>query len=315
MTSTDGNHTPIQKFTHPTALGHTLKLGGFLLGLVLLAAACSSSDSASAESSRSDSGSDNSPGDSASLGELLPFADVQDTDFVFEGDPTNPGRGIFRMKTTEPMICAIVWGETEGFGNFNNSLSMNGTGIIDHDVVLPGAEAGKTYFFRVQGTTADGSQYRSETGTFTIPDLGGGSGEDAMVDHGVNLALEATVVDSSSSFGNGWEPQNAIDGDLNTEWASASDGDDGSITIDLGSVQDIAGVEFLTRSMLDGTATTEMFTITVDSGETFGPFPAGNPASTNFAAVEFSGQEIRFEVETSTGGNVGAIEVRVFAAS
>jgi hypothetical protein len=192
---------------------------------------------------------------------------------------------------------------------------MNGTGIINHDVVLPGAEAGETYFFRVQGTTADGSQYRSETGTFTIPDLGSESGDDAMVNHGINVALEATVTESSSSFGNGWEAQNAIDGDLNTEWATSGDGDNGSITIDLGSVQDIAGIEFLTRSMLDGTATTEMFTITVDSGETFGPFPAGNPVSPNFAVAEFSGQRIRFDVVTSTGGNVGAIEVRVFAAS
>lgn len=274
-------------------------LFGLFLGLVLLGAACSS-------------GSD----DDSSLGELLPFADVQATDFVFEGDPTNPGRGIFRMETTEPMICAIVWGETEDFGNFNNSLSMNGTGIINHDVVLPGAEAGKTYFFRVQGTTADGSQYRSETGTFTIPDLAASDGTDdeTMVDHGENLATAATVVDVSSIFGTGWEAQNAIDGDLNSEWASASDGDDGSITIDLGSVQDIAGVEFLTRSMLDGTATTEMFTITIDSGETFGPFPAGNPVTSNFAEAEFSSQVIRFDVETSTGGNVGAIEVRVFAA-
>lgn len=310
MTSTDGNHAPVRQFTHPTAPGRTLKLVGFLLGLILLMAACSSSGSAGGDAASNDSGNN-----STSLGELLPFADVQDTEFVFEGDPTNPARGIFRMKTTEAMICAIVWGETEDFGNFNNSLSMNGTGIIDHDVVLPGAEAGKAYFFRVQGTTADGSQYRSATGTFTIPELGGDSGDDAMIDHGINLALKATVTDASSSFGNGWEAQNAIDGDLNTEWASASDGDDGSITIDLGSVQDIAGVEFLTRSMLDGTATTEMFTITVDSGETFGPFPAGNPVSPNFAAAEFSGQEIRFDVETSTGGNVGAIEVRVFAAS
>ncbi len=299
--ATDGQPNLAQQFTSRGMPSRALKLIGFLLGITLLAAACSSGSDAA---------------DSAgSLGELLPFADVQDTDFVFEGDPTNPGRGIFRMKTTEPMICAIVWGETEDFGDFNNSLSMNGTGIIDHDVVLPGAEAGKTYFFRVQGTTADGSQYRSETGTFTIPDLGGGSEDGAMVDHGVNLAMDGTIVDSSSSFGNGWEAENAVDGDLNTEWASASDGDNGSITIDLGSVQDVAGIEFLTRSMLDGTATTETFTITVDSGETFGPFPAGNPVNPNFAAAEFSGQAIRFDVATSTGGNVGAIEVRVFAAS
>ena len=40
------------------------------------------------------------------------------------------------------MICAIVWGEDDSFGRFNNSQSMNGTGIVDHDVVLPEVEPG-----------------------------------------------------------------------------------------------------------------------------------------------------------------------------
>ena len=81
------------------------------------------------------------------------------------------------------------------------------------------------------------------------------------------------------------------------------------ITIDLGSSRQVVGVEFWTRSMLDGTATTEMYTVTVDGGEPMGPFPAGNPANPNFTALEFAGQEVRFDVETSTGGNVGAVYV------
>jgi hypothetical protein len=113
----------------------------------------------------------------------------------------------------------------------------------------------------------------------------------------------------------GWEAENAIDDDANTEWASQGDGDQGFITIDLGSPHAIAGVEFLTRSMLDGTATTEMYTVTVDDGDPIGPFAAGNPADPNFAAVELSGQVFRFDVDTSSGGNVGAIEVRIFAAA
>ena len=64
--------------------------------------------------------------------------------------------------------------------------------------------------------------------------------------------------------------------------------------------------------MLDGTATTEMFTITVDGGETLGPFAAGSPADPNFADVSFVGREVRFDVDSSTGGNVGAVEIRVY---
>ncbi len=51
-----------------------------------------------------------------------------------------PAEPVGRVTTTEPMVYAIVRGETEALGNFNNSLAMNGTGIIDHDVFLPGAE-------------------------------------------------------------------------------------------------------------------------------------------------------------------------------
>ena len=68
----------------------------------LLAAACSSGSNADTE--------------------VRPFTEVQASDAVFENDPTFPGRGIFRITTTEPLICAIAWGETEDLGNFNNSL-------------------------------------------------------------------------------------------------------------------------------------------------------------------------------------------------
>jgi hypothetical protein len=33
----------------------------------------------------------------------------------------------------------------------------------------------------------------------------------------------------------------------------------------------------------------------------------------NFAAVDASGRIVRFDVDSSTGGNVGAVEVRVLA--
>ncbi|NOX29952.1 MAG: discoidin domain-containing protein [Actinobacteria bacterium] len=287
-----------------------------LFTLAIIATACGDSNGDTASDAAAQTVAPSAEG--VIDGELFDFALVQETEFAFEADPTDPGRGIFRVVTTEPMICTIVWGETDEFGNFNNSLSMNGTGIINHDVVLPGAEQGVEYQFRVQGSTADGTQYRSETGTFTIPvtepiegdAIGNG---DEMVVHGANLALDSTIVEASSTFGNGWEAENAIDGDNNTEWATSGDGDDGFITIDLGSEQQVVGVEFWTRSMLDGTATADMYTITIDGDEVLGPFPAGNPANPAFSTVDFAGQEVRFDIVSSTGGNVGAIEVRLFA--
>jgi len=280
-----------------------------LVTVAVLASACGSSNSDSTSAAAS--------GDSG-LGQLLPFSEVQASDFTFEADVSDPNRGIFHVTTTEPMICTIVWGETEEFGNFNNSLAMNGTGIVQHDVFLPGAEQGKTYFFKVQGSTADGRQFRSPTGTFTIPVTAPPSGDamgggDAMAVHGTNLALTSTIVEASSEFGPGWEATNAIDGDGTTEWATKGDGDSGFITIDLGSTQSVVGTEFITRRMLDGTAITDTYMISVDGGEPLGPFTAGTPAEPNFNAAEFTGQVIRFDIAASSGGNVGAIEVNVFA--
>lgn len=256
-------------------------------------------------------------GDSDSA-DVLPFSEVQDSEFVFEADPTDPGRAIFRVTTTEPMICAIVWGETEDFGNFNNSLAMNGTGIVDHDVLLPGADAGGTYFFQVQGSTADGGLYQSEVSTFTVPAAESATefadpAEQPSV--GANLATSAATVEVSSEFSEQWSGSNAVDGDTATEWATAGDGDEGSISIDLGDPQTVSGVEFVTRSMADGSAITDSYTVTIDGGETFGPFSAATLAQPGIAQLEATGSVFRFDIESSTGGNVGAVEVRIFAAA
>ena len=266
-----------------------------LIALGLVAAAC---------------GSDS--GDSGT--EVRPFSEVQASELAFENDPTAADRGIFRVTTTEPMICAIVWGETESLGNQNNSLAMNGTGIIDHDVLLPGAEAGGTYFYRVQGSTADGTLYQSEMATFTLPEQEeAAGGEPDAPDVGENLALGATISDVSSEFSDAWAGANAIDGDVATEWSSADDGSDAYITIDLGEPTEVAGVEYVTRSMADGSAITTSYSIVVDDGDRFGPFPAGNLAQPSYVEASFTGQVLRFEVEDTTGGNTGAVEIRVYA--
>lgn len=259
------------------------------LGVALLLAACGGGDSASSDA-------------------VHPFSEVQGSDLVFERDPNDPTRGIFRVTTTEPMICAIVWGEDASFGRFNNSLSMNGTGIEQHDVLLPDVEPGVTYRYVVPGTTADGTLYRSKVGTFAIE----GGREQAAVDRGENLALGATIVDRSSQFSAAFAAENALDGDTATEWATRGDGDEGFVTIDLGAVREIGGVEFVTRSMADGSSVTDTFTVSIDGGPPLGPFPAGTVADPRFADLVASGRELRFEVATSTGGNVGAVEIRVF---
>jgi F5/8 type C domain len=248
-------------------------------------------------------------GSSSPSTEVQPFAKVQAGKVTFERDPSDPSRGIFRVTTTERMICAIVWGKTDSFGRFNNSLSMNGTGIRQHDVRLPHVEAGVAYRYVIQGTTADGTLYRSKIATFSI---GAAKQTQPEPDHGPNLARGARVVDVSSEFSKAFAATNAVDGDASTEWASRGDGDRAFITIDLGASRPISGVEFLTRSMADGSSITDTYTVTVDGSPPAGPFPAGTVTTPRYAPLDATGRRLRFDIATSSGGNVGAVEIRVF---
>lgn len=66
----------------------TAKLITLLMSLSLTAAACGTGSSVEAD--------------------VRPFSEVQANEMTFENDPTFNGRGIFRVETTEPLICAIV---------------------------------------------------------------------------------------------------------------------------------------------------------------------------------------------------------------
>jgi hypothetical protein len=128
----------------------------------------------------------------------------------------------------------------------------------------------------------------------------------------VNLALEATVIETSSDFNETFVGANAIDGSIATEWSSRGDGDDAYIVIDLGSSKDITGIGFRTREMTDGSAITDSFTVTIDGGETLGPFDAG----VGFVTADFAatGREIRIDLVATTGGNTGAIEIEIYGS-
>jgi hypothetical protein len=210
------------------------------------------------------------------------------------------------------MICAIVWGEDESFGRLNNSLAMNGTGIVDHDVVLPGVEPGVTYTYVVQGTTADGTLYRSDTGTFRLDRPDGSAEAEGDADLGENLAGGASISGVSSEFSQAFAAGKAIDEDDATEWSTTGDGDEGWIELDLGAESDISGVEFVTRSMADGSARTTTYTVTIDGAAPRGPFDAATVAQRSPVELEARGRVVRFDIDASTGGNVGAVEIRVF---
>lgn len=143
-------------------------------------------------------------------------------------------------------------------------------------------------------------------------DLGTNGTEPDALAGSVNLALQGTVVDVSSEFNENFAGANAIDGSLSTEWSTLGDGDDAYIVIDLGAQVQVAGFGFRSREMSDGSAVTNAYTITVDGGEPIGPFAAGLGLTTSEYAV--TGQVFRFDMEETTGGNTGAIELEIYGA-
>jgi hypothetical protein len=243
-------------------------------------------------------------------GAVRDFSEIQSSNFEFTVDANGVAK--MNVSTNIDAACSISYGETDALGTIGTDDDMGGAAHDDHEVILVDAEPGKTYKFRVQGADAQGNIYQSEIATFTLPEVPDGGGE-SMADHGTNVAEGATVLDVSSIFSASWSGDNAFDGDMTTEWATKGSGDDAYIVIDLGSAQPIVGVEFITRTMSDGTATTTEYTVTVDDGETYGPFHAGNQNDPGFTEVEFTGQVLRFDVAASTGGNTGATEIRAFA--
>ncbi len=210
---------------------------------------------------------------------------------------------VLEVDTTIDVACSVVYGTDDGFGLIAVDSDMDGGAHADHQPVLGGLEPDTTYLYRLQGTAPDGSIYVSEVATFTTPAAPSGP---------ANLALGATVTGVSSEWSDAFAAANAFDGDPTTEWSSRGDGDDAWVEIDLGLPEAIGEVVFRTRSMSDGTARTESSRVIADGVE-YGPFRADEPFG-ELADRGVVAQVLRFEVETSTGGNTGAVEIEVLAS-
>lgn len=232
---------------------------------------------------------------------VLPFAEVQASEIVIEFSPSATS-GVLMVETTIDMVCAVAYGTTEQLGSLSTDDDMAGGAHDDHSPAIPGLQPETTYFYRLQGVGIDGELYRSELMTFTTPP--------AAETSDTNAALGATVTDVSSEFSAAFAAANAIDGDPSTEWSSRGDGDEGFIEIDLGSSTDVIGLEFITRSMGDGSSITADYLVIVDGARSLGPFPADERID-----VEFAGRVLRFEINSSTGGNTGAVDIAVYAGA
>jgi hypothetical protein len=213
---------------------------------------------------------------------------------------------------TIPLACYLVYGTDESFGFVTNDPDMAQAAIIDHNPVLLGLEPDTEYVFRMQGIGEDGVIYVSELYRFrTLPASGEISANLLSPENG------AVVLEVSSTFGNQpndgrWGILNAFDANPATEWSSNGDGDDAYFVVELSGEHRIHTIEYRTRAMNDGTAITEAFTITTDSGEVFGPFEVEAYTDLTSFEVDIVAATLRYDVERSTGGNTGLIDIAVY---
>ncbi len=255
------------------------------IAAILLLAGCANSDSDSEE--------------------VLPIEPILSSEINIVSDETGT-RAEVDVTTNIPVACAIVYGTDGEFGNLAVDQDMDGGAHEDHGPVLTGLEPDTVYEYTLQGSDQDGNLYKSEVMSFRTPVA------TAAPSPGSNIATESSISGASSSFSDSFDAALAIDGDLGTEWSSAGDGDDAWIELSFDASREVIGFGLRSRSMNDGTSIIETFTVTVDGGEVLGPFPGG----TTFTPAEanVSGQTFRFDAETTSGGNTGAVEVEIYAA-
>ncbi len=238
-------------------------------------------------------------------GDVGDFSEIQQGDVTITPDSSGTTASL-TVATNIDAVCAVSYGPTEALGSLSTDQDMGGGAHDDHRAVMAGLDPETTYYYRLQGVGIDGRLYSSDLMTFITPAAA------ATGAPGPNLAVDGTVVDFSSQFSDAFAAPNAIDGDLGTEWSSAGDGDDAFIAVDLGDALEIVGVGFRSREMSDGSAIANTYTVTID-GVTHGPYTAGPGLA--IGALSTVARVIRFDVDTSTGGNTGAIEVEIYGVA
>lgn len=255
---------------------------------------------------------------SADVAPLLDNYIIRPVDTILGGQAlevtnfANDGTATLPIRTTVSVACTVNYGTDESLGRLSLDQDMAGGTHSDHNPLLSGLEPETQYFFRVQGLDEQGTLYISDIMTFTTPPRDTSANENlASAENG------AEIIGYSSAFGDAavdatWGAGMAFDGSPNTAWSSAGDGDSAWVEVQLAQRAAIESVEFQTRSMSDGSAIANQFTIVTDSGDTFGPYDLPDPNQPYQFDVAIETETLRFNLMNTTGGNTGAVEIAVY---
>lgn len=237
---------------------------------------------------------------------------------VTEGEPprivdisANDARLTFTSSI--PLACFVVYGPSPAFGSVATDPNMNGGAIIEHNPILRNLTANTQYYYRVQGTDAQGKLYWQPVNTFTT------NAADSTSENLLSLNNGAIISAVSSNFGGAannqsWGANSAIDDSRSTAWSSAGDGDNAFIEVTLAQPEHIDHIAVWSRSMSDGSAKIFSFTISIDNSEVLGPFTLPDTQQAYLFPIDRVTDSLRLDVVSSSGGNTGLIEFSAYAA-
>lgn len=222
--------------------------------------------------------------------------------------------GRLSAETTIPVVCSVVYGTDESYGQQSTDMDMAGGGHSVHNPLMGNLEPETVYHYRLIGAGPDGTIYQSEDMTFETP---AASASEGGIPEGRNVANAregAQITAVSSEFSADWAAANAIDGDPATEWSSDGDGDAAFITVELAEATELQAVGLWTRTM-GSTAQIESFQVVVDAQQVLGPFEVPDAGMVHTFPVDVTATMLRFEVLSSSGGNTGLVELVAIAAN
>ena len=226
-------------------------------------------------------------------------------------------RAVIRFETSREASCHVLFGRApDALDSSATDPDMKpGTYLTTHEVPLEDLPPQTTLHFVAVATDPKEVEFRSDPGQLT-------TSAGVPVDSLTNVALlqAGTVVTAvSSNFAAGtnastWGANNAIDGQMATEWSTNMDGDNAFLEADLGTSRDVQFIGYRSRKMSDGTSIVRKFELRVNDQLTLGPYDTPDPDVRYVIelASPVTMRTVRMTAIETTGGNTGLKELQLF---
>lgn len=245
----------------------------------------------------------------------------EDVDVKFSNvrvEEIGPTSAIVRFDTSIPTTCEVRYGLSAGelaWTATDPNMDPSNPYNVVHEVPLTGLLPETAYFYQPVAKTPTNVVFNGPAGRFI-------TAKETVDPTMVNVARskEGTIIAGvSSNFAGGanastWGAEKAIDGDSLTEWATAGDGDNAWLALDLGKPRTVSRVALQSRRMSDGTSIIKQVRLLFDDGVILGTFDMPDPGIRYvFDLTEPAmTRQVRLEATSTTGGNTGLKEFELF---